>query len=61
MEPLFKYPPSFFMADFIASDQQKQFIWVANKTDGNLRQMIFTKLGNRKNYHSKQRLRVHQN
>jgi len=44
----FKYPPSFFMADFIASDQQKQFIWVANKTDGNLRQMIFTKLGTEK-------------
>lgn len=41
----FKYPPSFFMADFVASDQQKQFIWVVNKTDKNLRQMIFTKVG----------------
>lgn len=41
----FKYPPSFFMSDFIASDKQKLFFWVANKTDGNLRQMIFTKLG----------------
>ncbi len=42
----FKFPPSFFMADFIQSKETTQFIWVANKKDTELRQMIFTKLEN---------------
>ena len=42
----FKYPPSFYMSEFINSQEKTLFIWVSNKADGELRQMIFTKLGN---------------
>ncbi len=42
----FKYPPSFSMNDFINSDKKSLIIWVSNKADGELRQMVFTKLMN---------------
>jgi hypothetical protein len=42
----FKYPPIFFMADVLQSSKSKQFVWVANKKEAILRQMILTKRGN---------------
>ena len=40
-----KYPPGFYMKDFIKSENKKEFIWVVGKTAGKLSQMILTKLG----------------
>lgn len=41
----FMYPPGFYMKAFLHSSNDRQFIWVANKKDLTIRQMIFTKLG----------------
>ena len=42
----FKFPPSFYMKDFVQSDKKSLVIWLSNKVDGELRQMVFTKLNN---------------
>ena len=40
------YPPSFYLKNFARSNDKKTTVWVINKSDNELRKMIFTKLKN---------------
>ncbi|MGC6367271.1 MAG: hypothetical protein ACON35_04650 [Candidatus Marinamargulisbacteria bacterium] len=49
-QPLFDipltYPPSFYLSKFAKSNKRKITVWVVNKSENELRKMIFTKLKN---------------
>ena len=38
------FPPSFFMREFVSSDEKRQFIWLINQGELNVSKMVLTKL-----------------